>query len=78
LATTVGIFSTDLFNIWNCGVTSRRRVVLFDYDDAASLLHIRFRDKPAARSYWEEIQSEEDRIAAGPNDFFIDEMERYL
>ena len=76
--TSVGIFPTDLFNIWNCGVTSRRRVVLFDYDDVASLRHIRFSDKPAAHTYWEEIQSEEDRIAAGPNDFFIDEMERYL
>ena len=74
----VGIFPTDLFNVWNCGITSRRRVVLFDYDDVMSLRHVHFRAKPTAHTYWEELQLEEDRIAAGPNDFFIDEMERYL
>ncbi len=74
----VGIFPADLFNIWNCGVTSRRRVVLFDHDDVTSLRHIQFRTKPRPRSEWEELQKEEDRIAAGPNDFFIDEIERFL
>lgn len=72
-----GIFPYDLFNIWNYGVTSRRRVVLFDYDDVQPLEQTRFREKPPPRDHAEEIQTEEERIATMPDDFFIDEIERY-
>ncbi len=73
----VGVFPLDLFNIWNYGVTRRGRVVLFDYDDVTSLEKVNFRDKPAPRDYMEELQPDEDRIAAMPNDFFMDETEHY-
>ncbi len=74
----IGIFPADLFNMWNCGVTSRRRVVLFDYDDVESLLNIDFKVKPAPRDYYEELMPDKDRIAAHKNDFFIDEIEIFL
>lgn len=72
-----GIFPSDLFNIWNYGVTRRGRVVLFDYDDVQPLEQTRFLRKPAPRNYAEELQPEEDRIASMPDDFFMDEIERY-
>ena len=72
-----GVFPYDLFNIWNYGVTSRGRVVLFDYDDVGTLEAATFRSKPAPRDETEEFQPEEDRIAAMPDDFFVDETERY-
>lgn len=72
-----GVFPYDLFNIWNYGVTSRGRVVLFDYDDVGTLENATFRAKPAPRDETEELQPEEDRIAAMPDEFFVDETERY-
>ena len=72
-----GVFPYDLFNIWNYGVTSRGRVVLFDYDDVGTLEAATFRSKPAPRDETEELQPEEDRITAMPDDFFVDETERY-
>jgi isocitrate dehydrogenase kinase/phosphatase len=72
-----GVFPYDLFNIWNYGVTSRGRVVLFDYDDVGTLENATFRAKPAPRDETEELQPDEDRITAMPDDFFVDETERY-
>ena len=72
-----GVFPYDLFNIWNYGVTSRGRVVLFDYDDVGTLEDATFRAKPAPRDETEEMQPEEDRITAMPDDFFVDETELY-
>jgi len=72
-----GIFPCDLFNIWNYGVTRRRRVVLYDYDDVQPLETVRFRTKPEPRNDLEELQPEEDRITAMPDEFFMDEIERY-
>jgi isocitrate dehydrogenase kinase/phosphatase len=72
-----GIFPYDLFNIWNYGVTRRRRVVLFDYDDVQPLENTRFLQKPPPRDQAEEFQLDEDRIASMPDDFFMDEIERY-
>lgn len=74
----IGIFPADLFNLWNCGVTSRRRVVLFDYDDVESLLNINFKIKPPPKNYYEELMLDEDRITANKNDFFMDEIEKFL
>lgn len=73
----IGIFPSDLFNIWNYGVTRRGRVVLFDYDDVCPLEQVNFRHKPAPKNELEELEVDEDRIAAMPNDFFLDETERY-
>ncbi len=66
-----------MFNIWNYGVTRRRRVVLFDYDDVEPLEQVSFKEKPEPRNDIEALQPDEDRIAAMPDDFFVDEMERY-
>jgi isocitrate dehydrogenase kinase/phosphatase len=72
-----GIFPSDLFNTWNYGVTRRRRVVLFDYDDVIPLEQASFLRKPEPRDEVEEMEAEEDRIVAGAYDFFIDEMRSY-
>ena len=74
----VGVFPADLFNIWNCGVTSRRRIVLFDYDDIESLLDINFREKPLPHNQIDELIPDEDRIVAYSNDFFMDEMKTFM
>jgi isocitrate dehydrogenase kinase/phosphatase len=72
-----GIFPSDLFNTWNYGVTRRRRVVLFDYDDVIPLEQASFLIKPEPRDEVEEMEAEEERIVAGPYDFFIDELRSY-
>ncbi len=73
----VGIFPYDLFNMWNYGVTRRGRVVLFDYDDVQPLEKAQFRKKPEPRNESEEMEPDEDRIAAGGDDFFLDEADRF-
>lgn len=73
----IGIFPSDLFNIWNYGVTRRGRVVLFDYDDVCPLEQVNFRHKPQPKNEMEELEDDADRISAMPNDFFLDETERY-
>jgi isocitrate dehydrogenase kinase/phosphatase len=73
----IGIFPSDLFNIWNYGVTRRGRVVLFDYDDVCPLEQVNFRHKPQPKNELEELEDDSDRISAMPNDFFLDETERY-
>jgi len=72
-----GIFPCDLFNIWNYGVTRRRRVVLFDYDDVEPLEQAQFKERPQPRDDLDVLSPEEERIAAMPCDFFVDEIERY-
>jgi isocitrate dehydrogenase kinase/phosphatase len=72
-----GIFPSDLFNTWNYGVTRRRRVVLFDYDDVIPLEQASFLIKPEPRDEIEEMEADEERIGAGPYDFFIDELHSY-
>ena len=72
-----GIFPSDLFNTWNYGVTRRRRVVLYDYDDVIPIEQAAFLRKPLPRDEVEEMEAEEERIVAGPYDFFIDELRSY-
>lgn len=72
-----GVFPGDLFNIWNYGVTSWGRVVLFDYDDVIPIERVTFREKPLPRDELEETQAEEDWIAATDEHFFMDEIHRY-
>jgi isocitrate dehydrogenase kinase/phosphatase len=73
-----GLFPTDLFNTWNYGVTSKNRVVLYDYDDVLPLKCISFYNKPVPRNDYEEFLPEEDWIVAGPTDFFMDEIHTFL
>jgi isocitrate dehydrogenase kinase/phosphatase len=72
-----GVFPTDLFNTWNYGVTQRGRVVLYDYDDVVPLEKVNFRVKPHPRDEFEEMEPEENWILASPDDFFMDELDRY-
>ena len=72
-----GLFPSDLFNTWNYGVTRRRRVVLYDYDDIIPLEQATFLVKPEPRDEVEEMEADEERIVAGPYDFFIDELRSY-
>ncbi len=72
-----GVFPTDLFNIWNYGVTHWGRVVLFDYDDVVPLERIRFREKPSPRNVIEEMEPEENWIVATEDDFFMEEIDLY-
>ena len=72
-----GIFPSDLFNTWNYGVTRRRRIVLFDYDDVIPIERATFTVKDAPRDEHEELVPDEERLVAGPHDFFVDEMRRY-
>lgn len=76
--TATGLFPTDLFNTWNYGVTSKNRVVLFDYDDVLPLESINFQNKPVPRSDYDEFLPEEDWIVAEPTDFFMDEIHTFL
>lgn len=73
-----GLFPSDLFNTWNYGVTSKNRVVLYDYDDVLPLESIKFQNKPVPRNDYEELLPEEDWILAEPTDFFMDEMHTFL
>lgn len=72
-----GIFAADLFNTWNYGVTQRGRVVLFDYDDVIALEKANFKEKPELKYPEGDLEPDEDWILASPEDFFVDEMNRY-
>jgi isocitrate dehydrogenase kinase/phosphatase len=72
-----GVFPTDLFNTWNYGITQCGRVVLYDYDDVVPLEKVNFRVKPHPRDEFEEMEPEENWIVALPDDFFMDEIDRY-
>ena len=72
-----GVFPTDLFNVWNYGVTNWGRVVLYDYDDVVPIEQVTFRIKPSPRFEFEETEPEEEWICVTGEDFFMDEIERY-
>lgn len=73
-----GLFPADLFNTWNYGVTEGRRVVLFDYDDVVPLEDVHFLRKPGPRDEFEETHEDAEWLAAGPCDFFLDELGTFL
>jgi isocitrate dehydrogenase kinase/phosphatase len=73
-----GLFPADLFNTWNYGVSEGNRVVLYDYDDIIPLENSNFKLKPVPKTEYEEHSLEEDWIIAGQNDFFLDEVDRYI
>ena len=72
-----GVFPSDLFNIWNYGVTHWGRVVLYDYDDVLPIEQITFREKPVPRDEDEEMAPQENWIIATDEEFFLDEMDRF-
>jgi isocitrate dehydrogenase kinase/phosphatase len=73
-----GLFPADLFNTWNYGVSEGNRVVLYDYDDIIPLENSNFKLKPVPKNEYEEHSLEEDWIIADQNDFFLDEVDRYI
>ena len=73
-----GLFPADLFNTWNYGVSEGNRVVLYDYDDIIPLENSNFKLKPVPKNDYEENSLEEDWIIADQNDFFLDEVDRYI
>jgi isocitrate dehydrogenase kinase/phosphatase len=73
-----GLFPADLFNTWNYGVSEGNRVVLYDYDDVIPLEGSKFKLKPVPKNDYEEHSLEEDWIMADQNDFFLDEVDRYI
>ncbi len=73
-----GLFPADLFNTWNYGVSEGNRVVLYDYDDIIPLESSNFKLKPVPKNDYEEHSLEEDWIIADQNDFFLDEVNRYI
>jgi isocitrate dehydrogenase kinase/phosphatase len=72
-----GIFVGDL-RLPNFGVTRHGRVVSFDYDEVDLLENLNFRVKPPPRDEFEEMMPGVEWIVAGPNDVFMDEIERFL
>jgi len=73
-----GLFPADLFNIWNYGVTENKRIVSYDYDDIIPLENANFRIKPSAMDEFEEISPGEEWIIADKNDYFMDEIEKFI
>ncbi|HEY6906355.1 MAG TPA: isocitrate dehydrogenase kinase/phosphatase AceK regulatory subunit, partial [Ignavibacteriaceae bacterium] len=73
-----GLFPADLFNTWNYGVTENKRIVSYDYDDIIPLENANIRIKPAAKDDLEELSPGEEWIIADRNDYFLDEIEKFI
>ena len=70
------IFPGDLLTK-NFGLTTRQRVVFYDYDELCFLTDCNFRDLPQSQSYDEEI-SAEPWFSVRENDVFPEEFPRFL
>ena len=70
------IFPGDLLTK-NFGVTRRRRVVFYDYDELCFLTDCNFREMPQARTYEEEIAAEP-WFSVRDNDIFPEEFPAFL
>ena len=70
------IFPGDLLTK-NFGVTRRRRVVFYDYDELCFLTDCNFREMPQARTYEEEIAAEP-WFPVRDNDIFPEEFPAFL
>jgi isocitrate dehydrogenase kinase/phosphatase len=70
------IFPGDML-LKNFGVTSRNRVVFYDYDELMPVTECVFRNIPKSRSYEDEMR-EEPWYFVGENDVFPEELERFL
>lgn len=70
------IFPGDML-LKNFGVTDLGRVIFYDFDEICPLTECRFRRKPAARSYEDELASEP-WYFVGENDIFPEEFVNFL
>jgi isocitrate dehydrogenase kinase/phosphatase len=70
------IFPGDML-LKNFGVTDLGRVIFYDFDEICPLTECRFRRKPAAASYEDELASEP-WYFVGDNDIFPEEFEHFL
>ena len=70
------IFPGDML-LKNFGVTGLGRVIFYDFDEICPLTDCRFRRKPAATSYDDELASEP-WYFVGENDIFPEEFESFL
>lgn len=70
------IFPGDML-LKNFGVTSRGRVVFYDYDEIGMLMDYRFRELPDSGDPWEDM-SETPVFGVGAHDVFPEELERFL
>ncbi len=72
----VDIFPGDML-LKNFGVTRRKTVVFYDYDEIVFLTDCNFRRIPQPRSYEDEI-SGEPWYSVGPSDIFPEEFTKFL
>jgi isocitrate dehydrogenase kinase/phosphatase len=70
------IFPGDML-LKNFGVTSRGRIVFYDYDEIADLTDLRFRRFPASDDRFDDLSSTQS-FGVGPNDVFPEELPRFL
>jgi isocitrate dehydrogenase kinase/phosphatase len=70
------IFPGDML-LKNFGVTDLGRVIFYDFDEICPLTECRFRRKPAAASYEDELASEP-WYFVGDDDIFPEEFEHFL
>jgi isocitrate dehydrogenase kinase/phosphatase len=70
------IFPGDML-LKNFGVTGLGRVIFYDFDEVCPLTECRFRRKPQAASYEDELASEP-WYFVGPKDIFPEEFENFL
>jgi len=70
------IFPGDML-LKNFGVTSRGRIVFYDYDEISDLTDCRFRRFPVSDDPLDELSSTPS-FGVGPNDIFPEELPRFL
>jgi isocitrate dehydrogenase kinase/phosphatase len=70
------IFPGDML-LKNFGVTSRGRVVFYDYDELTELTNCRFRSFPESSDPLDEM-ADTPSYGIGPNDIFPEELPRFL
>ncbi len=70
------IFPGDML-LKNFGVTSRGRIVFYDYDEISDLTDCKFRRFPESDDPFDELSSTPS-FGVGPNDIFPEELPRFL
>jgi isocitrate dehydrogenase kinase/phosphatase len=70
------IFPGDML-LKNFGVTSRGRIVFYDYDEIADVTELRFRRFPDSDDRFDDLSSTPS-FGVGPNDVFPEELPRFL
>jgi isocitrate dehydrogenase kinase/phosphatase len=70
------IFPGDML-LKNFGVTSRGRIVFYDYDEISDLTDCKFRRFPESDDPFDELSSTP-AFGVGPNDIFPEELPRFL